>query len=289
MLFGSEGSGGAILDDKTITANGYYDPADDNLDGYSSVTVNVPNGLSLDYIISNGYKLYPTPIPIAQNTILESTLSDYSVNLFMVREEPQLSAVQNIGSKTTGYKDTFERLKLYWYRMYAVYYVSGVATWGQEIYMSSQGAHRDDYSKDYWTWTGGASEGDFFYSVLPTTDNILDTEYLTSGVYEMVFNISNMTNGYIILIPRATGGSYLTIKSNNTQRYYTTYNDRAPELDRETHYTNTYNENMNIKFPYVDTNTRDSHDLITNGMSRSEINNLIMSISAEIYQFYISL
>lgn len=31
------------LDDKTITANGTYDPSDDDLDGYSEVTVNVPN------------------------------------------------------------------------------------------------------------------------------------------------------------------------------------------------------------------------------------------------------
>ena len=33
----------AVLDDKTITANGTYDPSDDDLDGYSEVTVNVPN------------------------------------------------------------------------------------------------------------------------------------------------------------------------------------------------------------------------------------------------------
>lgn len=34
--------GGAILTTKNITANGTYDATDDNADGYSSVTVNVP-------------------------------------------------------------------------------------------------------------------------------------------------------------------------------------------------------------------------------------------------------
>lgn len=42
---GSRGDGGsAVLVDKTITENGEYDPADDNADGYSGVTVNVSGG-----------------------------------------------------------------------------------------------------------------------------------------------------------------------------------------------------------------------------------------------------
>lgn len=36
--------GGGTLIDKTITANGMYDAEDDDADGYSSVTVNVPSG-----------------------------------------------------------------------------------------------------------------------------------------------------------------------------------------------------------------------------------------------------
>lgn len=38
------GGGGSILIPKTITQNGTYDPADDNADGYSEVTVNVGAG-----------------------------------------------------------------------------------------------------------------------------------------------------------------------------------------------------------------------------------------------------
>lgn len=36
--------GTAVLVSKTVTENGTYDPADDNADGYSSVTVNVSGG-----------------------------------------------------------------------------------------------------------------------------------------------------------------------------------------------------------------------------------------------------
>lgn len=38
------GGGGSVLVPKTVTENGTYDPADDNADGYSEVTVNVPTG-----------------------------------------------------------------------------------------------------------------------------------------------------------------------------------------------------------------------------------------------------
>lgn len=42
----------AVLDDKTITANGTYDPSDDDLDGYSTVTVSVSGGGGSTNILS---------------------------------------------------------------------------------------------------------------------------------------------------------------------------------------------------------------------------------------------
>ena len=44
----------AVMVSKTITANGTYDPGDDNADGYDSVVVNVPGG-------SSGPLTYLTP------------------------------------------------------------------------------------------------------------------------------------------------------------------------------------------------------------------------------------
>lgn len=48
------GQGSGTLISKTITLNGTYDPDDDNVDGYSGVTVNVQNGASMAEV-SNTY------------------------------------------------------------------------------------------------------------------------------------------------------------------------------------------------------------------------------------------
>ena len=42
VVYVSPGGGGSTLGTKTITANDTYDASDDDLDGYSQVTVNVP-------------------------------------------------------------------------------------------------------------------------------------------------------------------------------------------------------------------------------------------------------
>lgn len=46
-LTGGGGGGEAVLIQKTITANGTFAAADDNADGYSSVTVEVPGGSNI--------------------------------------------------------------------------------------------------------------------------------------------------------------------------------------------------------------------------------------------------
>lgn len=51
-LAGGGGSSPAVLIDKTITENGEYDPADDDADGYSGVTVNVQG--SSDQLYTGG-------------------------------------------------------------------------------------------------------------------------------------------------------------------------------------------------------------------------------------------
>lgn len=48
---GDSGGGGgeAVLVAKIVNQNGYYLPASDNADGYSSVTVAIPDGDSTEY------------------------------------------------------------------------------------------------------------------------------------------------------------------------------------------------------------------------------------------------
>lgn len=52
---------------KTITANGSYNAASDNADGYSSVTVNVPEIAMPDYI-KNGLRIFIQPNTIASSS-----------------------------------------------------------------------------------------------------------------------------------------------------------------------------------------------------------------------------
>lgn len=52
---------------KSIMANGNYDPADDDADGYSSVTVNVPEIAMPDYI-KNGLRIFIQPNTIASSS-----------------------------------------------------------------------------------------------------------------------------------------------------------------------------------------------------------------------------
>lgn len=82
--------GAAVLVPKTITQNGTYDPANDNADGYSEVTVNVPeeNPFSLNnYIESSGTQWIDTGYIPSENTRFELVATfldnqpDYSMML----------------------------------------------------------------------------------------------------------------------------------------------------------------------------------------------------------------
>ena len=87
----SGGGGKTKLIEKTITANGQYNPADDNADGYSIVTVNVPtgakysDGLSFYDYIGEGKSLAVTGIGECTDTDIvvpptaESIYSDYDL------------------------------------------------------------------------------------------------------------------------------------------------------------------------------------------------------------------
>ena len=70
------GSSPAVLVSKNITANGSYDPATDNADGYDSVTVNVPNSYtSADEgkVVYNGALASQTSKTIAANGTVDTT------------------------------------------------------------------------------------------------------------------------------------------------------------------------------------------------------------------------
>lgn len=63
----TRGGGGSTLGTKSITANGTYNASDDSLDGYSSVTVNVPTGSTI-----NNQDKSVTPSETAQTVTADS-------------------------------------------------------------------------------------------------------------------------------------------------------------------------------------------------------------------------
>ena len=73
------GGGSSTLVSKTITANGTYNPADDNADGYSSVTANVPNTYDLGdegKVVDNGALVSQTSRQITSNNTYNTTLNN---------------------------------------------------------------------------------------------------------------------------------------------------------------------------------------------------------------------
>jgi len=68
------------LGSKTITANGTYNPASDNLDGYDSVAVNVPNSYAAGdegKVVSNGALVAQTAhAKVTQNGTIDTTLNN---------------------------------------------------------------------------------------------------------------------------------------------------------------------------------------------------------------------
>ena len=93
------------LIEKSISVNGTYDPTDDNVDGYSSVTVNVPNTyIQADEgkVVQSGSLVAQTSMPteITENDIYDTTLyNSVTVNVPNVVHTPISSGTILYGCK----------------------------------------------------------------------------------------------------------------------------------------------------------------------------------------------
>lgn len=93
----------ASLDSKTITANGTYDPEDDDLGGYSEVVVSVPNSYSVSdegKVVSSGALVSQTSATYTTNDTYDTTLID-SVTVNVSGSSPSL------GTKVITANDTY--------------------------------------------------------------------------------------------------------------------------------------------------------------------------------------
>lgn len=70
---------GAVLVEKEITENGDYDPLDDDADGYSAVSVDVPNSYAAEdegKVVDGGELVSQTSRTISENGTFDTTLND---------------------------------------------------------------------------------------------------------------------------------------------------------------------------------------------------------------------
>lgn len=120
QVFTPDASGGgrsAELGTKTITVNGTYDAEDDDLDGYSSVTVNVANSYSAGdegKVVSNGALVAQGSDTVTANGTVDTTLIN---SLFVNVASPVKTATGTFtgnGTRQVTISSTFEPDLIYW-------------------------------------------------------------------------------------------------------------------------------------------------------------------------------
>lgn len=144
------GGGGSTLITKSITANGTYSAEDDDVDGYSEVTVNVPSGASnivtgtfkgtttdaaMDVDLAytgNGYPLnvmiYPKEGAYDSNSTIYTLLQRYSTLLYVAIKDYVSTAPDYNGTGTEDEYTTINRYKNS---------TTNYATYGQNVSVSN--------------------------------------------------------------------------------------------------------------------------------------------------------
>ena len=86
----SKGGGGTLIE-KTITENGVYNASDDNANGYSTVTVNVPSLLPMDKAVFG-----TNSIPIATCLYYPLSAADIDVTCYAVLAAPNSNSEETV-------------------------------------------------------------------------------------------------------------------------------------------------------------------------------------------------
>lgn len=116
---GGGGGGSATLISKSITANGTYDAGDDNADGYSDLTVNVPNSYAAGdegKVVSNGALVAQTSDTVTQNGTVDTTLiSSLLVNVAGISPvKTKTGTFTGNGTRQVTISCDFEPDLIYW-------------------------------------------------------------------------------------------------------------------------------------------------------------------------------
>lgn len=177
--------GGATVGTKTISSNGTYDPADDNLDLYSSVTVNVPSGgstLTTKTITTNG--TYNASSDNADG------YSSVTVNVAGSSKNVQVAAgVDRVA--TTSY----------------------TAVSGQSITVAETGTY-DVYWTGYRSSTSGTSGSQLYIG--NSSYGSAQTTFTNNGQSVHLSNVSLTKNQIVTVRARARGTNYYMYVGNLT-------------------------------------------------------------------------
>lgn len=101
LAFAAKLNGGSqpTLTEKSITANGVYNAADDNADGYSKVTANVPNTYAAGdegKVVSNGALVAQTALSVTENGTYDTTKKN-SVSVNVPPPDYSIDGFTNVG------------------------------------------------------------------------------------------------------------------------------------------------------------------------------------------------
>lgn len=167
-------SGGATLVEKTITANGTYDPADDDADGYSEVTVNVP--VPSGYIIPSGNKEITangTNIDVASYATVSVSVAGQAKNTQTAqsttrRNSTSLGSVISLTCSKTGTYD------VYW----TCARTNTSQTWGSQLYINGTA-----YDTENTSWSNNVQNNHLTDVALSKDDTVAVYGRSRSGYY----------------------------------------------------------------------------------------------------------
>ena len=257
-----------------------------------------PTPITLDYILTNGIPVFATPKNPADGTVLENTLSDYTINLYIVKHEESVSNISHIewsiSPNPTEYRDTYISNLSYPYQVYCVYYYDDEAVCAQEVGIY-QSPPRGQKTYTNFKWGTPISEyfepsphyTDWDYEICISSEWELATSEFSSNRYYFYVNTIN-TNGYIDLILKDTQyptSSYAKFLYN--QKTYTYLLDPPPPVLTNVNIT-TFEEDTYIRvyFPGI-FQYQNSYEFIRkDGMTLAEQNDFLKEIAAKIHQYY---
>lgn len=176
----------SVLTTKTITQNGTYDAEDDSADGYSSVTVNVPTGIT-----PTGTK----NIPITENGTVTEDVTNYASVQIEVDVPTPASVPKNVQTAQTTTRrnntalgsvisltcSTAGTYDVYW----SCARTNTSQTWGSQLYINDTA-----YGTENTTWSNNVQNNHLTGVTIPAN--------ATVAVY------GRSRNGYYIHVPQLT-------------------------------------------------------------------------------------